>query len=381
MNRTTRLFIVGMIALQLFRGSAVQAQSPFFGPTNLVTDNQAANPALITDPNLVNPWGVSFSTISPFWVSNNGTGTSTLYQVNPVTNLPVKQGLTVTIPGAGNVTGQSFSSTPAGNFNGDTFLFVSEDGTISGWRGALGTNAEILQTASSLNVYKGSAYATIGTDSYLYAANFRSGAIDVLKGNAGAPNLSGNFTDPNLPSGFAPFNIQRIGTRLYVTYALQDASRTDDLPGPGNGFVNAFDLNGNLLARIATHSVLNSPWGVAIAPASFGSLAGTLLVGNFGDGRISAFDLSTNTLVGQLMDASNSPLAIDGLWSLNVGNDGNAGSSNNLFFTAGPSDESHGLFGVIQAVPEPSVLALTALVALGVSIAGWKYRVRGKSLS
>ncbi len=374
MNMNFRLFIWGAIALHLLSGAVVNAQLLPYGQTNLVTDSQAANPAVITDASLVNPWGVSFSPSSPFWVSNNGTGTATLYRVDPLTNVPIKQALTVTIPGAGNVTGQSFNSTPAGNFNGDNFLFVSEDGTISGWRGALGTTAEVLQLADVNNVYKGSAVITNGGNSYLLSANFRSGSINVLKGNAGAPNLAGNFTDPGTPNGFAPFNIKQLGTNIYVTYAKQAANQFDDLPGPGNGFVSSFDLNGSFLGRIASQSVLNSPWGLAIAPASLGVLAGDLLVGNFGDGRINVYDLSNNSLVGQLMDSGGSPLAIDGLWALTVGNDGNGGSSNNLYFTAGPSNESHGLFGMIQSVPEPGVMALTGLGVISVFLAGAKFR-------
>lgn len=378
MNHFSRILFWGVIVLHLFSGAFVHAQPPGFAQTNLVTDSQAANSALITDASLVNPWGVSFSPTSPFWVSNNGTGTSTLYNVNPLTNVPTKIGLTVTIPGAGNVTGQSFNSVTAGNFNSDIFLFVSEDGTVSGWRGALGTNAEVLQTSSPSNVYKGSAFSAIGANGYLLSANFRSGSIDVLKGNPGAPNLTGTFTDPGLPSGFAPFNIKQLGSTLYVTYARQAANQFDDLPGPGNGFVSSFDLNGNFLGRIASQSVLNSPWGLAIAPASFGSLAGNLLVGNFGDGRINVYDLSNNSLVGQLIDAGGMPLTIDGLWSLTVGNNGNAGSSDNLYFTAGPGGESHGLFGVISAVPEPGVMALTGLGVVSVSLAGVKYRRSSK---
>ena len=183
------------LALTIALGAIVPAQASLFTVTNLVTDDQSVNSAKITDPNLVNAWGVSHSAASPFWVSDNGTGVATLYAVSPTTGIPVKQGLTVTIPGAGNVTGQAFANV-AGNFNADTFLFVSEDGTVSGWRGALGTAAETLQLGSSTNSYKGAALATISGNSYLYAANFLTGKVDVLKGSAGAPNLAGNFTDP-----------------------------------------------------------------------------------------------------------------------------------------------------------------------------------------
>lgn len=335
------------------------AAEPLFNQFNLVTNDQTANPAQITDPNLVNAWGISFSPTSPFWVSDNGAGVATLYRVNPNTNATSIASLVVTIPpaGTGTPTGQVFNAN-AGAFNGDLFLFVSEDGTISGWRPALGTTAETLQAKSSDNVYKGTTEATINGNSYLYAANFRAGTIDVLKGSPGAPNLTGNFTDPNLPAGYAPFNIRNLGGKLYVTYAVQDASKHDDVAGAGHGIVSVFDTQGNFLGRVGTGGTLDSPWGLALAPGSFGQFAGDLLVGNFGDGRINAFDLTTNTLVDQLHAVGGGPLNIDGLWGLTVGNDGNAGSSNKLFFSAGPDGETDGLFGVITAVPEPATIWL-----------------------
>ena len=207
------------VAMAIALGVVIPAQASLFTVTNLVTDDQTVNSAKITDPSLVNAWGVSRSAGSPFWVSDNGTGVATLYAVSPTTGIPVKQGLTVTIPGDGSVTGQAFAGSLAGNFNADTFLFVSEDGTISGWRNALGTAAETLQPGSPTNSYKGAALATIAGNSYLYAANFLTGKVDVLKGSAGAPNLAGTFTDPTLPSGFAPFNVENLGGRIYVTYA------------------------------------------------------------------------------------------------------------------------------------------------------------------
>lgn len=288
--------------------------------------------------------------------------------MNPSTQLTAKTPLTVTIPGTGSVTGQIFNG--GTGFNADRFLFVSEDGTVSGWRGALGTTAEILVPASSANVYKGAAFGTAGGNDYLYAANFRSGAIDVFKGSAAAPTLLGNFVDPNLPVGYAPFNVQNLGGTLFVTYAQQDASQQDEVAGAGLGLVNRFDLNGNLLGRVASAGSLNAPWGLAIAPSSFGSLAGALLVGNFGDGRISAFDALSTAYLGQLLDASNQPIAIDGLWALAPGNGVAGGSTQSLYFTAGPDGETHGLFGVLTAVPEPSTYALM-LAALAV-LAGVK---------
>jgi uncharacterized protein (TIGR03118 family) len=345
-----------------------------FNVTSLVTNDQLANPAQITDSHLVNAWGIAYAAGSPFWVSDNGTGLATLYNVNPITNITVTQGLAVSIPGDGSVTGQVFNSTSG--FNGDRFLFVSEDGTISGWRGALGTTAEVLQLPSEA-YYKGAALATISGNSYLYAANFHSGAIDVLKGTAGAPNLMGRFTDPAIPNGYAPFNIQLLGDKLYVTYALQGPGK-DEQAGLGLGFVSVFDTQGMFLGRVGSNGTLNAPWGLAMAPASFGSFAGDLLVGNFGDGTINAFNLSTDTFVGQLKGTNGQPLVIDGLWGLTPGNDTAAGNSNSIYFSAGPQDESNGLFGVITAVPEPSSVVL-ALVAVGLVVAGQRFK-RGAAI-
>lgn len=329
-----------------------------FAVTNLVTDDPTAHAAQITDPGLVNAWGLSYSPTSPFWVSSNGTGQAQLYAVNPATQATTKQGLTVSIPGDGTVTGQVFNSNAGSAFGGDLFMFVSEDGTISGWRGALGTTAETLVPGSSANVYKGAAFGTIGSNSYLYAANFRAGAIDVEKGSAATPGLSGTFVDPNLPAGFAPFNVQNLGGTLYVTYAQQDATKHDEVAGAGLGLVDSYDLQGHLIARVATGGTLNAPWGLAIAPGSFGAMAGALLVGDFGDGRINAYDPTTHAFLGQLKDAGGGPLDIDGLWAIAPGNGGNGGSNSLLYFTAGPDDESHGLFGVLSPTPEPSVTLL-----------------------
>jgi len=246
---------------------STSSRADSFSVTNLVTNDQSANPAQITDTDLVNAWGISASGGSPFWVSDNGTGVSTLYSVNPLTNATTKQGLTVTIPGDGSVTGQAFNSAGgSGAFNGDTFLFVSEDGTISGWRNALGTTAETLQIGSSSNVYKGTTLDTTGGNSYLLSANFRAGTIDVLKGSTAAPDLAGKFTDPGLPTGYAPFNVQMLNGRIYVTYALPDADKKDDVPGPGHGFVSVFDLNGNFIGRVGSAGAPNSPKCEPTAP-------------------------------------------------------------------------------------------------------------------
>ena len=249
--------------------------------TNLVSDGSVS--ATFTDPTLINPWGLTTSATSPFWVADNGNGTAPIYNGSGS-----KQALVVTIPppvgGQPLPTGEIYNS--SASFNSDLFIFATENGTIAGWRSALGTTAEILVDNSSYGAnYKGLAVSTIGVYTYLYAANFYSGQIDVIPGS-GAPALVGNFTDPNLPSGYAPFNIQNIGGKLYVTYALQDATKQDDVAGAGNGIVDVFNTDGTLVKRLITAGNLNSPWGLALAPSDFGAFSDALLVGNSGAGRL-----------------------------------------------------------------------------------------------
>ncbi len=359
------LAIAVALAVTAMAGHAAQ-----MSVVNLVTDDQAANPAQVTDPGLVNAWGISYSPTSPFWVSSNGGGTSAVYRVDPATQATTKVPLVVSIPNAGNVTGQVFNAGGASQFNGNNFLFVSEDGTVSGWRGGLGTSAEQLAFTTN-GIFKGAAFGTVGSNSYLYAADFGNASIDVFKGNSVAPNLTGSFTDAALPSGYVPFNVQALDGSLFVAYARRDGASRDETAGAGFGFVDRYDLQGNLLGRVASGGTLDAPWGLAIAPSSFGDLAGSLLVGNFGDGRINAYDLATDTFIGQVADVNGNPLAIDGLWALSVGNDGGAGSSQSLYFTAGPGEESHGVFGVMRAVPEPAGMGLFAagLLLLGRGLA------------
>ena len=330
-----------------------------------------------SDSQLVNPWGISNTGSSPFWISDNGAGVATVYSVdsnNVATKLPIPTLMGVTIPDSGSVTGQV--ANPGAGFNGDRFLFVSEDGTISGWKNALGGLAERLQLPDPSNIYKGATLVSVGGHDYLLSANFGTGKIDVLKGENGTPDLPGTFTDPGLTNGFAPFNIAKLGNTVYVTYALKNGK--DDSPGAGNGFVTAFDLNGNFMGRIGAHGTLNSPWGLAIAPSGFGALAGDLLVGNFGDGHINVFSADPNSpaFLGQLLDPKGNPLSIDGLWGLIPGTGmANGGRMDDIYFTAGPNDESGGVFGVIQSVPEPSSAVLLFLSIGAISAArAWKKR-------
>jgi uncharacterized protein (TIGR03118 family) len=339
--------------------AASQARAQGYVVTNLVSDQPAT--AITQDPNLVNAWGIAASSTSPFWVANNGTGTSTLYASTGATNVTVNS-LVVSMPGNNPDTGAMTPITGAvfnggSSFNGDRFIFAAEDGTINGWRSALGTGAERLAISASGANYKGLAIGTNTEGDHLYAADFANGSITVFDSGSNMVTLPGSFTDPNLPAGYAPFGIRNIGDQLYVTYAVRNPVTGDDVAGPGNGVVDVYDLNGNLVRRLTAGGTLNSPWGLALAPAGFGEFGGDLLVGNFGDGAINAYDPATGNLVGTLTDKSNTPLALDGLWGLNFGNGGNGGPTDVLYFTAGPGDEGHGLLGSI-AVPEPGALVL-----------------------
>jgi uncharacterized protein (TIGR03118 family) len=374
MNVST--FLTSCGAVLMVSASVVPATAQLrVDQTNLVSDISGL--AQLTDPNLVNAWGISFGPTSPFWISDNGTGLATLYSV-PSSGPPSvsKLGLTVTIPPTAGAT----TSAPTGQvFNGGTgfggavFLFDSEDGVISGWNGS-GTSAVVDKDFGSAAVYKGLAISNPGTSSaVLYATNFRAGTIEAYDPSfaalAGPP---GNFTDPNLPKGYAPFNDKVINGELYVTYAKQDAAKHDDDAGAGHGFVDIFNLDGTLKEHLISRGALDSPWGLEIAPASFGSFAGDLLVGNFGNGMINAFNATTGAFVGTLDGADGSPLVIDGLWGLTIGNGSAAGGSlDTLFFTAGPNGEMDGLFGSL-AVPEPSTWVMLLLGFAGLGFAGYR---------
>ena len=324
---------------------------------------------------------------SPFWISDNGMGVSTLYSV-PGSGPPsvMKVPLTVTIdPAAGAAssapTGQVFNVSPGTGFTiagkKAVFLFDSEDGAISGWNPAFGTGSTAIVAVDhgspdpSLNaVYKGLAISTLNGGT-LYATNFRAGTVEAYDTNFN-PTLTGEFVDPNLPAGFAPFNDKVLNGELYVTYAKQDAAKHDDVAGLGNGFVDIFNLDGTLNKRLVSNGLLDSPWGLAIAPSSFREFAGDLLVGNFGNGWINAYDPTTGMFEGTLDGSNGNPLSIDGLWALTIGNGGSGGSLNTLYFTAGPDGESHGLFGALTVVPEPSTWAMMLIGFVGLSFAGYR---------
>jgi uncharacterized protein (TIGR03118 family) len=337
-------------------------QSTRFSVHNLVSDLDGKADQL--DSNLVNPWGISVSPTGPFWISNNRSGSSTVYNAAgqpfpAATPLVVKIPAAASGPSRSSPTGQVFNSTNAFEIAAGkpaTFLFATEEGTISGWNTSVDAGKAVVMAGGSGSnaVYMGLALATNSSGPMLYAANFSAGAIDVFDANFRPATAPGGFKDPNLPAGFAPFNIQKVGPRLLVTYALQDGAKHDSVAGLGNGIVDVFDTDGNLRQRLISNGPLNSPWGLALAPQFFGDLSSTLLVANFGDCRINAFDLTTGEFLGTLQDSTGAPIVIEGLWGLQTGNGHTGGDSNLVYFTAGISGggriQDHGLFGSIQVV-------------------------------
>jgi uncharacterized protein (TIGR03118 family) len=331
--------------------------------TKFVSD--ISGQAAVMDPDLVNAWGIAASPTGPFWIADNGQGVSTLYDGSGHP-FPASQPLVVTVPPPDGSPDGTTAAPTGVVFNGTNdfvitqgtqsgpslFIFATEDGTLSGWSPNVNATAAVLTADNSGSgaVYKGLALGnSSAAGNLLYATNFHAGRIDVFDRNFAPANLAGAFADPNIPAGFAPFGIANIQGGLYVTYAKQDEDQHDDVKGPGNGFVDVFDADGNLVRRFASQGPLNSPWGVVLAPATFGSLGNTILVGNFGDGHISAFDRASGSFLGQLSDGQNL-VEIDGLWGLSFGNGAAAGDVNTLFFTAGPNDEQDGLFGALQPV-------------------------------
>lgn len=309
---------------------------------NLVSDIDGV--ARITDANLVNPWGLAFGPATPAWVADNGTDVSTLYSGGVRKSIPVTLPLVVGIPG-GAPTGVVFNATPGFKVNGAAahFIFDSEAGTITAWNA--GTQA-VTEATTPGAIYKGLAIASKGSATMLYAANFHAGTIDVFNDSFAPVTVPGGFADPNLPAGFAPFNIQEIAGRLVVAYAQQDADAEDEVAGPGLGYVDVFDASGHLLRRLISQGQLNAPWGLAVAPRHFGPFSGDLLVGNFGDGAINAYDPRTGAFRGTLQNKDGNQIKINGLWALRFGN-GVIGTPQTLLFTAGIGDEDHGLFGEI----------------------------------
>ena len=377
---------------------------------NLVSD--LAGTADHQDANLVNPRGMGFGA-TPVWVGNNRTGTATLYDgtgaVSP---------LVVTIPQAGNagsvgpVTGVIFNPFTANSNAFDVqagkpalFIFCSEDGVISGWNQSVsGTKASILfDNSVSGAVYTGCAIGGTATAPYLFAANFNAGTVDVYDLNLNlnpAPYnqsalplpyaASSSFSNPSVPAGFAPYNVQNIGGTLFVSYALQNGAKRDSVAGVGNGYVATFNVDGSLIANLVSQGPLNSPWGMAIAPPSYGAFAGALLVGNFADGKINAFNAITGVFLGTLADINGNPIAIPGLWSLDFGGGADSEDPGTLYITAGigggPNNgplESHGLFASVQAAPSFAISGIengASLIAGPIAPDMWA-TIKGNGLS
>jgi uncharacterized protein (TIGR03118 family) len=325
------------------------ARADSYRATNIQSDIPGL--AAHVDPNLVNPWGMAVpSATGPIWVSDNGTGVSTLYNQADGTARP----LIVTIPTAarnkdgGNPTGIVFNGTSFFNvtLNGNSaparFIFVSEDGSISGWNPALNPNDQAHAIAIAVDngtnlgseraIYKGATLGVANGHNFLYVTNFHTGRVETYDENFRKVNPRG-FVDHTLPAGYAPFGIRNLGGQIYVTYALQDAKGEDDVAGPGNGFVDVFNTDGTFVKRLISDGKLNAPWGLAL-------VEGKLWVGNFGDGTINNYDLMTGAFIETISKADATPLQIDGLWDL-------LPLSAGVYFTAGIADEEHGLFGLI----------------------------------
>jgi uncharacterized protein (TIGR03118 family) len=336
--------------------STAAAQAAGFDWTNLVSDIPGV--AERVDSNLVNPWGIVASSGGTIWVADNGTGVSTLYRPNGQ-KAPPGHPLVVTIPASAtntegaNPTGIVFNSSgdfvvTENNLSGPSiFIFVNEDGVISGWSPQVAVDhaVRVVDHGNREAIYKGAALGLAANGhQLLFVTNFHAGTVEVYNQNFAQIQRPSAFVDPTLPNGFAPFGIANINGLIYVTYAKQDADAEDDVAGPGLGFVNVFDVQGNFIKRLISHGQLNAPWGLAVAPNGFGSFGGALLVGNFGNGRINAYNLNTGAFLGTISKTGIGPIALDGLWGLFFIDQG-------LFFTAGIADEEHGLFGVINAVP------------------------------
>ncbi len=321
----------------------------------LVADQ--AGHAKSTDPNLVNAWGLAAGPTTPWWVNAADNDVSTLYDGKGAV-------LPLVVDVSGGPTGLVFNGSTNfvvsnGTASGPSlFLFATEGGTINGWNPNVpppspSTHSFVVADESGQGAsYKGLAIASTAGGDMLYAADFHNAKVDMFDGTFNLVSTASTFVDPNMPDGYAPFGIQAIGDTIFVTYGKQDADAGDEVAGPGKGFVDAFDTSGAFVARVASHHKLNAPWGLAMAPSNFGAFSGDLLVGNFGDGRILAFHQKPNgsyKAAGALWNSHGKVLSIDGLWAIEFGNGDAAGPSNALYFTAGPDDEAHGLFGKVTA--------------------------------
>jgi uncharacterized protein (TIGR03118 family) len=324
---------------------------------NLVSDTGEI-PAVLHDTHLINSWGIAASSTSPWWIANADSGFSTVY--NTSGPLPALQ-LLVTVPGEPTGTvfngGSGFQLVSGVTTSAARFLFASEDGTISGWNPTVDlAQAMVVFTSPNPGAsYKGLAIAlNTARGDVLYAADFHNAHVDIIGADLHLVDAPGAFVDPNLPAGYAPFGIQNINDRIFVAYAKQDEDAEEEVAGEGLGYVDVFDSAGGFIRRVASRGALNAPWGIALAPANFGRFSGDLLVGNFGNGRINAFDGQTFEPRGHLKRPDHKPIVIDGLWGIGFGNGGGAGPATTLFFAAGPDEETHGLFGRLDLAPTAS---------------------------
>lgn len=353
-----RAIVHGLVAASIALVSTPSVlNAQHYKQTNLVSNIPGM--AATTDPNLVNAWGISRGTTTPWWVSDNGTGLTTLYS-GTGSIVP----LVVTIPaadsGSGTPTGQIFNGTQDFQLtpgNPARFLFVTEDGTVSGWNPAVSATAAVIKVNThGASVFKGMAVATVtdphgGSANYLYVADFRKARVNVYDTNFHRISMDEDaFRDERVPHGFAPFNVQNIGGDLYVAWAKQDGAKHDEVDGAGLGYVTVFSPTGRRLHRLQWSKWFNAPWGMAQAPSDFGVYSHDVLVGQFGSGQILVFDPVTGALKGTLNDASNAPITINGLWGINFGSGGTSGSATALYFAAGLNDEQDGLVGTITAV-------------------------------
>ena len=344
--------VVSAIAALVVAVAQARLEADIYTVHALVSDDPAATPAGAKDASLVNGWGLVAGPTTPWWTSNNGTGTSTLYS-----GAGTKSALTVAVAGGPtgivfNGNASAFNVSQGGKTGAARFIFATESGTIAGWSPAVnGTTAIVgVDRSSTGAIYKGLAIA----GNQLFATDFHNGRVDVFDSSFNPVATSG-FKDAKVAKGFAPFGIQAIGDSIFVTYAKQDAAAKDDEAVPGQAYVDEFTTDGQLVARVVNsgkkNAPLNAPWGLALAPADFSVFSNDLLVGNFGNGRISAYTKRGSTWVykGQLRHANGAPIEIDGLWAIAFGNGSAAGPATSLYFLSGPSDEQHGLFGSITA--------------------------------
>jgi uncharacterized protein (TIGR03118 family) len=354
-----RSYVAGLVSVVMVAGllavtaAAKERSGPDIFTVHPLVSDDASTPASANDASLVNGWGLSVGPTTPWWTSNNGTNTSTLYS-----GTGTKAALTVAVPGG--PTGTVFNGNSAdfvvsqnGKSGAARFLFATEAGTIMGWSPTVAATSAVVGVDRSASgaVYKGLAV----TNDRLYATDFHNGRVDVFDAAFAPVTTTGGFKDAKVPKGFAPFGIQALAGSVFVTYAKQDAAAKDDVPLPGQAYVDEFTPDGQFVARVINsgkkNAPLNAPWGLAMAPADFGPFGADLLVGNFGDGRISAYTKRSNGWVykGQLRIATGAPIALDGLWAIAFGNGAAAGPTTTLYFLAGPSGEKHGLFGSITA--------------------------------